>query len=429
MKIGIVGAGFTGLAAAYDLIQEGHQVTLIESQDKPGGTASGFFAPGRSWSWPLEYHYHHVFQTDQALKQWLGELELTDNLFFQDTRTASLSNKGLAQLDSASSLLHYPYLPWIDKVRTGAVLALLKTWPWGKILESWTAEKFLKTAMGRNSWQELWEPLFYGKFKDFKDEINAAWFWARIYARSKQLGYFKQGFLGLAETISGQLRKKGVELQFKTQVQQVLSAKNGWQVETDQGLQNFDQLLYTGPAHELKKLAASALPSLFLAELDQHRYLAAMTLVLVLDQPFFDNDLYWMNINHSDWPFLAVVEHTNLISPNRYNQDHLVYIGKYLSADDSFFKQDKQKVLSSYQPYLEQLKPSFMQELQASFLFKTEMAQPIAGVNHSRILPPAATPVDNLYWAGMQHVYPYDRGINYAIQLGRETATTILNST
>lgn len=429
MKIGIVGAGFTGLAAAYDLIQANHQVTLIESEDKPGGLASGFSASGRSWSWPLEYHYHHVFKTDKALQQWLSELNLIDSLFFQDTQTASLSASGLAQLDSAASLLRYPHLSWMNKIRTGAVLAFLKTWPWGEKLESWTAKNFIQAAMGSRSWQELWKPLFHGKFGDHQDEVNAAWFWARIYARSKQLGYFDHGFLGLAEKISEQLKDQGAAIQFNTRVKRIFRSKEGLQVKTDQDNYEFDQLLYTGAAHEFKKLSAAVLPGSFLDELDRHQYLAAVTLVLVLDQPFFENDLYWLNINRADWPFLAVVEHTNLISPARYNQDHLVYVGKYLSAADSFFKQDKQAVLTAYQPFLQQLKPDFLQDLQASFLFKTKMAQPITGVNHSRVLPIITTPAANLYWAGMQHVYPYDRGINYAIQLGRETAKTILKST
>ena len=42
MKIAIVGAGIGGMAAAYDLVRAGHQVTIYEAADYVGGLASGF---------------------------------------------------------------------------------------------------------------------------------------------------------------------------------------------------------------------------------------------------------------------------------------------------------------------------------------------------------------------------------------------------
>ena len=42
MKIAIIGAGFGGMAAAYDLRQAGHEVTIYESAGYVGGLASGF---------------------------------------------------------------------------------------------------------------------------------------------------------------------------------------------------------------------------------------------------------------------------------------------------------------------------------------------------------------------------------------------------
>jgi len=41
MKIAIIGAGFGGMAAAYDLRKAGHEVTVLEAADYVGGLASG----------------------------------------------------------------------------------------------------------------------------------------------------------------------------------------------------------------------------------------------------------------------------------------------------------------------------------------------------------------------------------------------------
>jgi protoporphyrinogen oxidase len=437
MKIAVIGAGFTGLAAAFDLAKAGHEVTVFEKQSKPGGLASGFYAPGRGWSWPVEEHYHHVFKTDKFLKQWLDEFSLSDQVYFQTTKSVTLTPNGdLAQLDSPLSLLRYPHLNWVSKMRTALTLAFLKVWPWGQVLERWTAENFLQVTMGQAAWQELWQPLFVGKFEQRASQINAAWFWARIRARSKRLGYFQKGFLGLAEKIVNKLSQQGVNFVFDCQVKSIeqpqqtnsgLILKFESSSHVSQSL-TFDRVLFTGSSKALSRLGQNCLPADYWQYLNKLESLAAITLILVLNQPFFADDTYWVNINQADWPFLAVVEHTNLVQHKHYNNDHIVYLAQYLEKDSSFYALDKKQILEQYQPFLNKLSPGCINNLRASYVFKVDVAQPLAYVNHSHSLPLVFTPLPQLFWAGMQHVYPYDRGVNYAIQLGRETAQAILQS-
>ena len=54
-KVAIVGAGIGGMAAAYDLVQAGHQVTIFEKDDHVGGLASGVKEP--HWEWYVEKFY------------------------------------------------------------------------------------------------------------------------------------------------------------------------------------------------------------------------------------------------------------------------------------------------------------------------------------------------------------------------------------
>ena len=46
MKIVVIGAGFGGLAAAIRLRAQGHDVSLVEKRDKPGGRAYVFEQDG-----------------------------------------------------------------------------------------------------------------------------------------------------------------------------------------------------------------------------------------------------------------------------------------------------------------------------------------------------------------------------------------------
>jgi hypothetical protein len=55
-----------------------------------------------------------------------------------------------------------------------------------------------------------------------------------------------------------------------------------------------------------------------------------------------------------------------------------------------------------------------------------KLAQPIPLVNHSRHIPSIQTPLPGLYFASMSQVYPWDRGTNFAVEIGRRAARMML---
>jgi protoporphyrinogen oxidase len=60
------------------------------------------------------------------------------------------------------------------------------------------------------------------------------------------------------------------------------------------------------------------------------------------------------------------------------------------------------------------------------WVFRAPYAQPIPLVNHSEKLPDVRTPWKGLYLASMSQVYPWDRGTNYAVEMGRQAAAMAL---
>ncbi len=72
MKVGIIGAGFTGLASGLKLSKVGHEVTIFEKEDIPGGLAVGFKDP--KWKWSFEKHYHHWFTNDKNVLNLAKEI-------------------------------------------------------------------------------------------------------------------------------------------------------------------------------------------------------------------------------------------------------------------------------------------------------------------------------------------------------------------
>ena len=78
MKIAIIGAGFTGLTAAYKLGKAGHTVTVFEKDSQPGGLAIGYKEKG--WDWTLEAFYHHWFTNDYAVLTLAKKLNFPINI-------------------------------------------------------------------------------------------------------------------------------------------------------------------------------------------------------------------------------------------------------------------------------------------------------------------------------------------------------------
>jgi len=423
MKIAIIGAGFSGLAAAWDLVRSGHQVTIFERADKPGGLASGFTR--QNWDWSLDEHYHHLFASDWAMRDWLGELGLADQVQLLDVQTKSLINGQKYQLDSPLSLLKLPVLGFIDKIRVAMVLAFFKLLPNGQWLERFTTEQFLSRTMGEKAYRILWQPLMEGKFGDLSSQINLAWFWARIKARTKLLGYPNGGFQNLIGLISDRLIKSGVKIVLSASVINIVRDRGHWQVKYQLAAKlkqtEYDQVLVTGSDQILSRLVPT-LPATYTKNIGQLKMLAAITLVLELDSPFFDDGTYWLSVCESNWPLLSIVEHTNLTGQKHYGGHALLYVGKYLSQDHKFLSQTADQILEEYRPFLEKLQPDFTSHLLHQWVFSSKFAQPVVRRNHSLVLPDFTTPFLGLYWCSMQHVYPWDRGTNYAVKAGRQVA-------
>jgi protoporphyrinogen oxidase len=119
-------------------------------------------------------------------------------------------------------------------------------------------------------------------------------------------------------------------------------------------------------------------------------------------------------------------EHTNFVSPEHFGGDHLIYCGDYLSPDHDYFRLTEGELLDRFAAALPRFNPKFDRSwIKKTWLFRETYAQPIPPINHSKNIPDIRTPLKGLYFASMSHVYPWDRGTNYAVEIGRRTARLI----
>jgi protoporphyrinogen oxidase len=421
MKVAIIGAGFTGLAAAKKLLERGHKVTVYEAAAAPGGLAAGF--KNKGWAWPLEMHYHHIFESDRAIRRFASSLN--HKITFRDTTSSILTPQGIFPLDSPSALMAFPGLGILDKLRVAAVLGYLRLTPFWKPLEKVSAKTFLKSWMGERAWRVLWQDLFQKKFGKYYSGVPASWFWARIKKRSKKLGYPEGAFTGLAEHAVKRIRNKGGLFYFNTSIKQIVGKGAGIKLKTESGKEVvFDRVICTLPSPLFAKITLN-LPKPYIKKLNSLRGIGAVTLVVRLKRKLLDG-IYWLNVGGGGYPFLALVEHTNFINKGRYNGETLIYIGNYLDSGHRYFSLSKDELLKEFIPYLSKVNKDFRSSwVKGAGVFKTGFAQPIITLNYSRKIPKLTTPIKGLYLANIQQVYPWDRGTNYAVELGEKVAELI----
>ncbi len=198
-RIAIIGAGFGGMAAAYDLVRLGYQVVVYDADDQPGGLASGFKEP--EWNWSVEKFYHHWFASDKHMLGLIDELGLSDKVLFPRPYTVMFHKGKFYPFDSILKMALFPGLGWgINKIRFGLVgLYLRLTTNW-KVLEKVTVDEWMRKWAGKKVYELMWEPLVIGKFGEkYYKQVNMAWLWARIKARTTRLGTFVGGFQALAD--------------------------------------------------------------------------------------------------------------------------------------------------------------------------------------------------------------------------------------
>ena len=431
VRVLIAGAGPAGLAAAATLQQAGmpgSEIAVLDAGSQAGGLASGFRG-AETWDWSVERYYHHLFTNDVDILKFTRELDLQDLVEIHSPVTAYWYRGRPLRLDSPASLLAVPGLSLPDKVRMGMVLAWLR-WhprpPWHRH-DTVTAHAWLERWMGHRAYAALWQSLLEGKFGPWYREVSLAWFAARIYKRTSRLGYFKGGFQAWSDAVRERVAEGGTEVGFNTPLTRVEAQGATLTVRFGrQRWENVRAVLYTGPPGLLGRIAP-ALPETYRARLVGERHMGAVVLTAALDRSLL-NGVYWLSIPASaGLPFLALVEHTAMVPKERYGGSHILYLGSYVEQDHPWLSLPEQEVAEAMLAGLPHIHPGFDPAwVRGRWLNRTAWAQPIPAPGSGGTRLPLRTPLPGLYLATMSQVWPWDRGTNYAVRIGRQAARRIL---
>jgi len=386
-EINIIGAGMTGLVAGYRLSQKGYKVTIYEKNDSIGGLMGGFEIGGTS----IEKAYHHIFKTDNYIIELIKELGLEDKLKWYPEKTALYYGKKMYSFMGPMDLLKFKPLDFISKIRLGLVkIWLEKDNNYEKYIPV-TAVLWMKKWCGDSGYKIIWEPLLRGKFHEYYDKVSMAWLWARIHTRANSdgyLGYLDGGFMQIADKLAEKIKKNGGKIRLNDH-------------------SNLPKSLFD--KRDLKTILDTS-------ALKEIEYLGAVCVVFTSKQSL--SPYYWHNINDTNSPFVALIQHTNLVDKKQYGNKHVYYMGVYLSNDklpentDNFFE------------YLKKIFPEFSGP-EKKWTFKFKNAQHIVDTNYKLRITNYELKDKNVYYANFAQIFPEDRGTNFAVREGEKVAALI----
>ncbi len=423
-RVAVLGGGALGLTVAMRLARRGAQVTVIEKEGDLGGLAAGFLV-GDSGTY-LEKFYHHLFRSDKEIQNLMTELGLSDKLLWLNQLTATLYHgKYYSTFRGVGDVLRFSPLSFPNRLRLGLATAYLKAEPDYRRLRKSTAEQWIKRWMGKQIYDVLFGPLLESKFGSYASQVAAPWFWSRIHSRSIQLGYLKGGFQQIYNRLGQEIRAAGGEIRLNTAVTRIVPQPDGTiRVDTADTSEVYDKVVATLPTRLFMRLT-EGLPEDYRKRYDWGNALGAHCAILALDRQLMDG-IYWLNVNDPGFPFLAAVEHTNMMPAADYGGRHLVYLGNYLPMDHRYFKQSDAATLAELLPALKKLNPAFDPDwITEHWMFKAPFAQPVVTRDYPAHIPPLTTPIPNLYLGNMFQVYPQDRGQNYSVKLANKLAALV----
>lgn len=427
-QVTVVGGGFTGLAAAYELAKKGISVTVLEAEPEIGGLAAAFDVGGEQ----LDRFYHHWFTNDFDVMGLVEELGLNDRVEISPTNTGVYYANQFFKLSSPWDLLNFTPLKLPDRIRLGLLaLRARRVKDWRK-LEGKAAHEWLKELGGENVFRVVWEPLLKGKFGPYADEVSAVWFWNKLKLRGssrgkygeERLAYFKGGFIALAHALAERVRQFGGRIEVNTAVTAIQKRDGRWHSDTNQGTLTSDRVVVTTALPLMADMIRHWAPPQYVRSLEQIRYLGNVCLVLELDRSL--SGIYWLNVNDPRFPFVGVIEHTNFERPQTYGGRHIVYLSKYLPHTDRLYHMSADEFLDYALPYVQQMFPTFNRSwIKAHHLWRARWSQPVVVRKYSELIPSHDGPLDGLHLCSMAQIYPEDRGTNYAIREGRKIGQQI----
>jgi protoporphyrinogen oxidase len=242
-------------------------------------------------------------------------------------------------------------------------------------------------------------------------------------------GYVPGGYARILDRFAEVLEQEGVEIRCAAAVERVTGAPHqGVSVKFADGSEaEFDQVVFTTPSG----IIGRACPQLTPAErerFDGIRYLGITCPSLLLKQPL--SPYYVTNITDSWVPITAVIEMTTIVDPKDLGGRSLVYLPKYMVAEDPAFADSDDAVRERCLSTLEKMYPHFSRDdVEAFRVARVRTVMAIPTLRYSERLPPMQTSIPGVWAVNSAHILKGNLNVNETIQIAEDAVSTVLAPT
>jgi protoporphyrinogen oxidase len=395
MKIGIVGSGMMGMTLAYRLSQQGHTVTVFESNKQLGGlTTYHDYGP---FIW--DRFYHLILPTDTHLMGFLKDIGLGDRLHWHRTLTGCYANQQYYSISNTLEFFRFPLLSFIGKLRlafTFLYASRINNW---QRLEQILVEDWLLKISGKNAYEKLWQPLLLAKLGESYKRVSAVFIWSYIKrlfsardsaSRKETLGYVEGGYKTVFDRLKQLICAAGGHIRTGVAVEYIAPHPSGgmW-VESNGEKEHFDKVIFTGPVNILQRVVV---PGLVKVEGDCNavEYLGVICMVVITRKALIP--YYQVNIAERSVPFTGVYGMSNLVSLNETAGLHLTYLPKYLLSDDPLLQQTDDELRKLFFRGLRLMFPELKEDdIVTAHINRASKVQPLQVLNYSTMVPKVVT--------------------------------------
>lgn len=428
---GIVGGGMLGIWLAHQLTKRGQQVTVLEAAPELGGLASVWQLGDVTW----DRHYHVTLLSDSYLRDFLRDLGLESEVRWVETKTGFYTDGKFYSMSNTGEFLRFPPLSLWQKLRLGGTIfyaSKVKDW---KSLESIPVADWLRRLSGKKTFEKIWLPLLRAKLGDSYKKVSASFIWAyisRMYKarrtglKKEMFGYVRGGYARILQRSEEVLQASGVTLEMESRVEQIESLPDGKVAIRRTGKDSlvFDRVIMTCPSAVIPRIC----PQLTNKEQDQFRdiqYLGIICASVLLKKPL--GPYYVTNITDTWVPLTAVIEMTTIVDPQELGGRHLVYLPKYLMADDPTFQWTDAEIESRFLETLEKMYPAFdRSNVDAFRVSRVRNVMALPTLRFSEQLPPMRTSVPGVFAVNSGYILKGNLNVNETMELADEAFRTVL---
>jgi protoporphyrinogen oxidase len=430
--IGVVGGGIAGLAAAYRLQNNGHEVQVFEASEDLGGLAATYGTNGDR----IEKFYHHLSQSEETILELAEELGVEVEWRYKSD--AFLVDGVVHPMDKPWEILAYPHLSFYDKFRLGMLVKEIDvrglkprfdTYDHLEDFEDVPIKEFLLEHTTQGVYEYFWEPLLDAKFGSRKEDVSAAWLLGRVKFRGErdllkgeQLGYIPDSIGRLLDALIEAVGRENIT-----------TGARVTDLDTGSGAVEAMTVEREGDAttHDVEGVIVATMPDVleeltgYPCEID---FQGTICSVLSLDRSL--TDTYWLNLI-DEAPFGVLIEHTNFVPTDRYGGEHLYYLASYVQDyEEQLWQYSNEEVEEVWLDGVADLFPQFDRS-QVNWIetARNPRTAPIYERGYLDMVVPydlSGEVADGIYYAGMASRAQYpERSLNGGIEAGYACADLI----